>query len=76
MTMKTDRSGWRYPTQLVILVPAPVGALIDDLAAREDLKKSEVLRSLLYAGIRKAGYGDVLATDKREKPVSDLAPKA
>jgi hypothetical protein len=66
----------KYPVQLVLMVSTEVGALIEDVALREELHKTEVLRSFLHAGIRKAGYGDVLTADPRGTDTIDLGPKA
>jgi hypothetical protein len=67
-------SARKYPTQIVLMVSTEVGELIERLATEQDLHKTEVSRSFLHAGIRKAGYGDVLTIDKREVPLDQLAP--
>jgi hypothetical protein len=64
----------KYPTQIVLMVSTEVGELIERLATEQDLHKTEVSRSFLHAGIRKAGYSDVLTIDKREIPITQLAP--
>lgn len=56
----------KYPKQLVLMVSTEVYDLIEHLSTHENLRKTEVLRTLLHAGIRKAGYGDVLLADKSE----------
>jgi hypothetical protein len=65
----------KYPVQLVLMVSTDVGRLVEDVAEREELHKTEVLRSFLHAGIRKAGYGDVLTTDPVGVEKIDLGPK-
>lgn len=65
----------KYPVQVMLLVSTEVGDLVARLAEEQELHKTEVLRSFLHAGIRKAGYGDVLTIDKREVPLTDLAPE-
>jgi hypothetical protein len=68
-------SARKYPTQIVLMVSTEVGDLIARIAEEQDLHKTEVSRSFLHAGIRKAGYGDVLTIDKREVPLDQLAPE-
>lgn len=69
-------SNGKYPIQLVLMVSTEVGNLIEEVAEEQDLRKTEVLRTFLHAGIRKAGYGDVLTVDKREVELEKLAPEA
>jgi hypothetical protein len=66
----------RYPVQIVLMVSPEVGDLIARIAEEQDLHKTEVTRSFLHAGIRKAGYGDVLTINKREVPLEQLAPES
>lgn len=65
----------KYPVQIVLMVSTEVGELIERLATEQDLHKTEVSRTFLHAGIRKAGYADVLTVDKREVPLDDLSPE-
>jgi hypothetical protein len=69
------RRNLKYPVQIVLMVSAEVGELIERLATEQDLHKTEVSRAFLHAGIRKAGYDDVLFVDKREVPLGELAPE-
>jgi hypothetical protein len=64
----------KYPVQIVLMVSSEVGELVERLATEQDLHKTEVSRAFLHAGIRKAGYADVLFADKREIPLDELAP--
>lgn len=64
----------KYPIQKVLMVSTEVGHLVEQVAEREELHQTEVLRTFLHAGIKLAGYGNVLTVDKREAPVTDLGP--
>lgn len=70
------QSDWKYPEQIVLMVSTEVKQLIERLAAEQDLRKTEVTRVFLHAGIRKAGYGDVLFLDRREPAIEELGPDA
>jgi hypothetical protein len=65
----------KYSHSTNIMISEPVADLVADLADRESLSKAQVMRSLLHAGIRKAGYGYVLdGTDARPNPTAALGP--
>jgi hypothetical protein len=72
MASPTGQTGkGKFPRQLVIMVTAETGELVDRLAAKHSLSKAEVARTFLEAGV-KAGNAAVtsrgeLAADPLER---------
>lgn len=67
----------KYSHTTNLMISTEVAELVEEVARREQLSKAQVLRSFLHAGIRKAGYGDVLnGTDPRRNPTHGLGPEA
>lgn len=54
----------RYTKQIVLLVSSEVDAAINVVAREQKLTKAAVTRALLHAGLKAAGYGDVMTTDE------------
>lgn len=69
------RPGKKYPIQVVLMVSTDVGQLVEQLAARENLKKTEILRSFVHAGMKVAGYSTIDTTDPVGTDKIDLGPR-
>jgi hypothetical protein len=66
----------RYPVQLVVMESHEVADLIEELAVREHLHKTEIIRTFIRAGIRKAGHRGVLQhDDKRDLKLDEIGPE-